>query len=936
MEEPPSFRGIFHASEDPDYWQEAMEEFPNKVPRFKNKEDTVNFIKTYCQLGSNPDEPHLRQSVTLMTTWSQIEQHLLPKIREYRNKWDSTTAGNDVMKKNRYMNGEAVRLGAGDAGRGDQDVKSDEDREKATQNFLKTTYWRRYKSEEGKIYYHNKSSKETVWKMPQILADYLAKYDANGKIASTTAKDGDIAVDEENCANEGESVSTSKVYDYLTTRLNLPIHQRMNHHSAINTLKYLFFHMRCGIYVMIRNSEVVIFAPFVNKDYRNNWSEVDPEGEGLKLESSDGKVGSYYAEKENHYRRENVLEDRSEWWANGNIICNEHEKPDATDGAEAAISGGGAESRSQSQYWGDQFLLQLKDMLAETCRERHVPDCEFFINKRDYPQLKVHEGATTTTTSTSSSGSGGVSVDMMHVGSGHPPVDEGAAKGSTHLRENMPVEPYGFIFDRDDTVPEQDIPLSRYYYSSYAPILSFYTSKRFADIPMPPSEDWESACGEIFPPSFNYTLERAGNIAAGILPELTVGNPRDLFTAANLKKFDTPWEQKVNTAFFRGTATGGGTTVETNQRLHVAQKCYDWEQEEAGAKAGSGGHPPPPLLDAKITGWNMRDKKIASRKMTFVRKSHFPFEGDRKKNFVEIYKQSSYKYLLYVEGHCAACRYGFMMQLGSVILKVDSLCVADSMWYFPLLKPYYDHVPVKADLSDLKEQIEWCRNNDEECRKIAARAKEMYTRFVSRDGILDYMQAVFVEISRRWELPLPFGDAPAALPVVTRRDAPGGGAPCCMPNCGQACEHAVCLGCAKIQEMERARQETEKVGKEQEKQTREQWRAQLKKRRREMAAGGGAGAGTGAGAAAGASPTKKARKTNTGAGTGAGAAAGASPTKKARKTNTSSRRHHHEPDNEFQDFAVTNGFISTTIRARDRYEAMEEIQAIRESMNPYN
>jgi hypothetical protein len=25
---------------------------------------------------------------------------------------------------------------------------------------------------------------------------------------------------------------------------------------------------------------------------------------------------------------------------------------------------------------------------------------------------------------------------------------------------------------------------------------------------------------------------------------------------------------------------------------------------------------------------------------------------------------------MYIEGHCAACRYGFMMQLGSVILKV--------------------------------------------------------------------------------------------------------------------------------------------------------------------------------------------------------------------------------------------------------------------------
>ena len=46
-----------------------------------------------------------------------------------------------------------------------------------------------------------------------------------------------------------------------------------------------------------------------------------------------------------------------------------------------------------------------------------------------------------------------------------------------------------------------------------------------------------------------------------------------------------------------------------------------------------------PYLDAKITGWNIRDKKIATGKMTYLRKTNFNFEGDRKKNFVEIYKQ---------------------------------------------------------------------------------------------------------------------------------------------------------------------------------------------------------------------------------------------------------------------------------------------------------
>ncbi len=58
--------------------------------------------------------------------------------------------------------------------------------------------------------------------------------------------------------------------------------------------------------------------------------------------------------------------------------------------------------------------------------------------------------------------------------------------------------------------------------------------------------------------------------------------------------------------------------------------------------------------------------------------------------------------------------------------------VADTMWYFPLLLPYVDHVPVKADLSDLEEKIRWCRQNDDKCRQIGENAKIFYEKYVAR------------------------------------------------------------------------------------------------------------------------------------------------------------------------------------------------------------
>jgi hypothetical protein len=295
---------------------------------------------------------------------------------------------------------------------------------------------------------------------------------------------------------------------------------------------------------MIRNGQLRIFAPFVNNDYRNCWSHA------LKLEG-DGTLDSYYTKKAGLYREEQIERDRTKWWANGNIICNELSKSIAPE---------------KMQYWGDHFLAPLRDMLQEACRERSLPDCEFFLNKRDYPQLKVN----------------------------------------TTLNGGVPVEPYGFIFDKDDRDPAQDVDLvPEHKFNVYAPIVSFYAAApdRFTDIPFPSSEDWEAASGLVFAHTFMHDLDPDTDKI------VMNGNPRDLFTEANFRKFERGWDEgRVATAFFRGTATGGGTTAETNQRLKVASLSHEWKNDPI--KGGDA-----PYLDAAIVGWNC----------TFVRVFFSPF-----------------------------------------------------------------------------------------------------------------------------------------------------------------------------------------------------------------------------------------------------------------------------------------------------------------------
>lgn len=120
----------------------------------------------------------------------------------------------------------------------------------------------------------------------------------------------------------------------LAKRLDLPLHQRLQPYSVQATLRYLFYHMRCGIYVMLRRNKVAMFVPFVNEDYRNNWGDHLRVEDGIDnntsvrpptRRSAHSVARSYYDRKlDEGVRIEYYLESRSSWWANGNLICNEH------------------------------------------------------------------------------------------------------------------------------------------------------------------------------------------------------------------------------------------------------------------------------------------------------------------------------------------------------------------------------------------------------------------------------------------------------------------------------------------------------------------------------------------------------------------------------------------------------------------------------------
>lgn len=78
----------------------------------------------------------------------------------------------------------------------------------------------------------------------------------------------------------------------------------------------------------------------------------------------------------------------------------------------------------------------------------------------------------------------------------------------------------------------------------------------------------------------------------------------------------------------------------------------------------------------------------------FINKGRFVRLSYRIVLFVWIWHMFG-RYLVYAEGHCAACRYGFMMRLGSVILKVsdhkNGFRMINSVFFNPNPAPLTDY-----------------------------------------------------------------------------------------------------------------------------------------------------------------------------------------------------------------------------------------------------
>jgi hypothetical protein len=299
----PEVCGIY-ATEDEgcERWKRALGPYDGLMPKFSSSEECLSFMDKHVGQPTNPADTNLTHMFTTLVSWSQVQEHLVAKLAEYDARYPASppARGSDALRGNRFVPGGGGGDGDVDGNGGGGESKSD---------------------------------------------------------AACASSSSSSSSDPVSSSDPGEAgvAGVAGVAGFIQERMDLPFHRRTNREATMNTLRYLFFHMRSGIFVMIRRKRVVMFVPFVNSEYTNTWGDritVD-DGAGGQTESTDG----YYARKMGMgSREENVIPDKKRWWANGNIMCNEHHSPD----------------QKYTQWWNDMNLIQMRDMLEEACRERTV------------------------------------------------------------------------------------------------------------------------------------------------------------------------------------------------------------------------------------------------------------------------------------------------------------------------------------------------------------------------------------------------------------------------------------------------------------------------------------------------------------------------------------------------------------------------------------
>lgn len=94
-----------------------------------------------------------------------------------------------------------------------------------------------------------------------------------------------------------------------------------------------------------------------------------------------------------------------------------------------------------------------------------------------------------------------------------------------------------------------------------------------------------------------------------------------------------------------------------------------------------------------------------------------------------------FKYLADIDGMCCAwMSLFFKLYSNSTVFKMDSEYV---QWYHHLLKPWHEYIPLRDDLKDLQDLLDWAKAHDSLCQDIALNGRACVSQLNVTDAVAE-------------------------------------------------------------------------------------------------------------------------------------------------------------------------------------------------------
>ena len=208
------------------------------------------------------------------------------------------------------------------------------------------------------------------------------------------------------------------------------------------------------------------------------------------------------------------------------------------------------------------------------------------------------------------------------------------------------------------------------------------------------AQTWDRATEPL--PSLALGRDVRGHEEVGLIPDAYYIESSGYADLYSFSLRSPKWSRRSSEVVWRGSVTGQGNVASPSDipRVKLALACRDIVG-----------------VDVALTGVHETMKFPRHELTEFLEDEHLLSTGWPIRDF------ALHKFTLDIDGHANA--WGLLEKLifGCCVLKVSS---PFEQWFYPRLHPWEHYVPVSADLSDLSEAVQWCRDNDAHCEWIAA------------------------------------------------------------------------------------------------------------------------------------------------------------------------------------------------------------------------